>query len=88
MRPRRGHHRGALLAQIKMALSFILLQMLGLERLSSLRVISEFRLSGGLKISRIGSKLVMSAYLIQSILVAHVFIFGKINWVFFLSKSQ
>ena len=72
-----------------MALALVLLHIFGVERsIPSLCVISEFRLSSGLKISRVSAKLVMSAYLIQSILITHMFIFSEINWVFFLRKSQ
>jgi len=88
MSPCWSHHRGTLITEIEMRFALVLLHIPCIERpISSLWCIFELRLSSSLKIRWVCSKFIMSSYLIQSILIPHVLIFRKINWIPFFSKS-
>jgi len=65
----------------------IILDISRLENWCSLfRIISKFAFCRGFEICWVCAQLVMSTYLIESILVAHMLILREINWVFFLGE--
>ena len=88
MTPGRSHHWGALLSEIEVALLLVVLDISGLKNsFSSPWIVHEFTSSCGLEICWVSSKLVVSSYLVERILIAHELISREINWVLFLSEA-